>query len=115
MRPVLHGDVVAAARAIYAMPGQDRREAVRRLLREASWADRHRADTGQAHPFWGDGSLMAAALAAPVPKEPPLSDNDYCSCLTTVLEEVVDWRRADPSAPKRRTRRSGRSDQAPAA
>lgn len=94
MRALLHGDVVAAARAIYAMPGYERRQAVRRLLNEAEWADRHRADTGRAHPFWGDGSLMAAALAAPVPNEPPLWDDDYCDCLCIVLEEAVDWRRA---------------------
>lgn len=97
MRPVLHGDVTAAARALYLLPEEERGSALARLMDEARWADAYRKRTGRAHPFWGDGSLMAAALRRPVAKEPVLSDADYCRCLIRVFEALVA-RRAQPRA-----------------
>lgn len=86
MRPVLHGDVVAAARVLYALPEERRVAELDRLVRAASWADRFRRHFRRAHPCWGDGSLMAVALTEDPPPEPRLSDPDYCGCLTMVLD-----------------------------
>lgn len=89
MRPVMHGDVVAAARVLYAQPREIREAVVARLLDETRWADAYRKRVGRVHPLWGDGSLMVAALMRRPPDEPSLSDSDYCACLSTVLEAVV--------------------------
>lgn len=89
MRPALHGDVVAAARAIYGFPKKDRAGALRRLVRAATWAERFRRTHHRPHPYWGDGSLMAAALAEDPPPEPRLNDPDYCDCLVLVLQALA--------------------------
>jgi hypothetical protein len=99
MRPVLHGDVVAAARVLYALPSKCRDGAMAHLLRNADLADRHRQRTGRAHPLWGDGSLMTAALAAAPPPEPRLDDAEYCGCMALVFDALVgalDPRRISP-------------------
>lgn len=89
MRPVLHGDVVAAARVLYVLPEALRLAELKRLIRKARWADAFRRQSGKVHPVWGDGSLMTAALAAVPPPEPPLDDADYCGCLAMVFEGLV--------------------------
>ncbi|WP_433989220.1 hypothetical protein SuNHUV7_35510 (plasmid) [Pseudoseohaeicola sp. NH-UV-7] len=55
-------------------------------------ADRHRARTGRVHPFWGNGSLMAAARAHPLAPEPDFDNDSYCACMELVLRALVDWR-----------------------
>ena len=95
MRPVLHGDIVAGARVLLAVNEADRAALIGHMLDEAGWADAHRKRTGRAHPVWGDGSLMAAALRRRPPREPLLTETDYCTCLIQVLEAVVA-RRLDP-------------------
>lgn len=90
MRPVMHGDVVAAARVLRSEIPETRPALLARLLRQTERADRFRKDTGRVHFLWGDGSLMTAALRRrPVP-EPPLDDLDYCSCLAMVFEALVN-------------------------
>ena len=114
MRPVLHSDVVAAARALYPLETDARATALNSHFRRAAWADAFRKRTGRMHPVWGDGSLMAVALGQDTPPEPPLSDSVFCDCLAQVFEGLVAWRR-DPSRQTRKTRMSAPSDQARAA
>lgn len=89
MRPVLHGDIVAVARVLYAQPVRERDVVLKRLLQVAGWADQFRRATGRMHPVWGDGSLMTAALAAKPPPEPRLDDVEYCGCMAMVFEALV--------------------------
>ena len=89
MRPVLHGDVVAAARVLYPLSARWRGPELARLMQRAGWADAFRKSSGRAHPLWGDGSLMTAALACAPPPEPMLDDVEYCSCLAMVFEALV--------------------------
>ncbi|MCC6304093.1 MAG: hypothetical protein IT545_02730 [Rhodobacteraceae bacterium] len=89
MRPVLHGDVVAAARALRLAPLGARAALIGRLIAEADLADRWRRRTGRAHPRAGNGSLMAAAAAWPQAPEPFLSDADYLDCLRIVIEALI--------------------------
>ncbi|MCG6901794.1 MAG: hypothetical protein LJE68_03850 [Rhodobacter sp.] len=91
MRPILHGDVVAAARALYALPEVRRAQALDGMLRTAARADTYRLWTGRVHPRWGDGSLMVTALGRRPPPEPPLNDTDYCGCMAMVFEALVGW------------------------
>lgn len=88
MRPLLPGDIVAAARVLMSCADAERDGRARQLLHEADAADRLRKDTGRAHALWGNGTLMAAALRHDPPPEPGLDDPDYLDCLIRVLLAV---------------------------
>ena len=92
MRPVLHGDVVSAARALLIVPEAGRAEFCARLIEKADMADKHCRQTGQVHLMWGNGSLMAAARTYPLPSEPSFEDDAYCSCVEMVVLMLVKWR-----------------------
>jgi len=92
MRPVLHSDVTALARAIYLVPDARRPALCSRLLAQAEAADRHRKATGRLHPEWGDGTLMTAARTAPQADEPSFDDLEYCTCFELVLSTLIAWR-----------------------
>lgn len=98
MRPVLHGDVTAAARALLRIPEPGRVGLCRRMIREAAFAYRYMMRSGKPHPLWGTGSLMSAALLRPVAPEPNLDDIAYCTCLEMVLRELIAYRTGHPSA-----------------
>lgn len=89
MRPVLHGDVTAAGRALLAVAPVARPQLLSRMLCEADAADMFRRETGRAHPLWGGGSLMAAAMARPRAPEPFLDDPEYAACLALVFDALV--------------------------
>lgn len=88
MRRVLHGDLVAAARALRAAPAGTRWRLARDLVARADAADRYLYRFGRAHPHWGNGTLMSAALALPLVPEPRLDEPAYADCLMLVLEAV---------------------------
>ncbi|MBB4022054.1 MULTISPECIES: DUF7742 family protein [Actibacterium] len=92
MRPVLHGDVVAAARALLPLPDCARAAALRGMLARAAAADAYRKRFGRAHRAWGNGSLMAVALPRVRGAEPFLDDAEYCRCLALVFETLAAWR-----------------------
>lgn len=92
MRPVLHSDVVAAARVLLLLPQQDRQAVMRQMLEQASNADLHHKRLKRGHPVWGNGSLMAAAMIRDLAPEPFLDDAEYCRCFMVVFEELIRWR-----------------------
>lgn len=92
MRPVLHGDMTAAARALLCFPEKRRVGVFNRMLTEAEAADKYRKSTGRCHPLWGNGSLMAAANTRPQAAEPFLDDLEYCSILALAFEGLLAWR-----------------------
>lgn len=92
MRPILPGDAVAAARALYARPPAARLGAMATMLARAEAADAYRKRFHRAHPAWGNGSLMALAQREDLPPEPPLDDPDYCRCLALVFATLADRR-----------------------
>ena len=89
MRPVLHGDVSNAARALLNVPRVD---LCTRMMREAEAADVFAHHSGQLHPLWGNGSLMAASRKRMLANEPTFDDVDYCDCFEMVLRGLVNWR-----------------------
>ena len=89
MRPVLHGDVSAAARVLLTVPRPERDRLCARMLAEAELADRHVAATGRLHPVFGNGSLMAAARGRKLANEPSFNDIQYCQCFEMVLRHLV--------------------------
>ncbi len=88
MRPVLHGDVSAAARALLAAPQADRTRLCVRMIHEAVLADGHLKRTGQLHPVFGNGSLMAVARNRALADEPGFDNLQYCQCFETVLHHL---------------------------
>ena len=92
MRPVDHGDVSAAARALLMIPDPARPMRIARLLREAEIADDHRRRTGWNHPVWGNGSLMSAALRMARREEPSFEDADYVRCWMLVFDALMTHR-----------------------
>ncbi len=89
MRPVLHGDISAAARALLAAPPPERTRLCARMIAEAELADRHVAATGRLHPVYGNGSLMAVARDRPLADEPAFDDLQYCHCFEMVLRHLI--------------------------
>jgi len=89
MRPVVHADVVTAARALLAAPEEARAGLAARLIAEAGAADRWRLRTGRRHPLWGNGTLAAAAHRRALAREPALDDRDYCACLLRVFAALL--------------------------
>lgn len=89
MRPVLHGDVSCAARALFAAPEALRGLLCRRMIREADSAEAHVRRTGKAHPLWGNGSLMSAARKRRLADEPGFDNPGYCQCFEMVLRALV--------------------------
>ena len=97
MRPVLHGDVSCAARALFAVPPEARAALCQRMLREAEAADRFRLRHGRLHPRWGNGSLMAVARRYPMADEPGFDDAGYRRCFVMVLRALgARWRDKRP-------------------
>ncbi len=92
MRPVLHADIVAAARCLLAVAGSERRSLANRLIARASLADVYRKATGKVHPLWGNGCLESAAVRSRQAPEPFLDDPDYCGCMVEVFEAVISAR-----------------------
>ena len=103
MRPLLHGDIVAAARVLLAVPAERREVAMASLLTASDIADRYRKTMGRAHPQYGTGSLMAAASGCRQPSEPALDDPDYLACLICVLS-VLRRRKQDAARTRERDR-----------
>jgi hypothetical protein len=103
MRPVLQGDVSAAAQAVLRLPEAARAGTLRLMMSRAAAADAYRKRFGRAHPLWGNGSLMALARRGPLPPAPSLSDNEFCRCLALVFETLIDWRAERAALSRRRS------------
>lgn len=88
MRPLLYGDISAAARVLYAAPAQTRAALCQQMLAEAEDALDFARSTGRIHPVHGNGSLMAAARKRPLPPEPGFDDPDYRRCMAQVLQAI---------------------------
>jgi hypothetical protein len=101
MRPVTLGDLAAAARVLLAQPEALRPAAMAALIARAEAADRLRQAEGRHHPLYGNGTLMAAALAHPQAGAPPPVGEDFLSCLALATEAaLIHARRAGKSANK---------------
>lgn len=89
MRPLDHGDLIWAARAIVDVDPKDPRVFCAQLFTSAAQADAHRRRTGKSHPVWGNGSLMAVSAAFIKRAEPDFQDIAYIDAWQLVLSH---WR-----------------------
>jgi hypothetical protein len=88
MRRCLIGDLTTAAAVLSAAAPQDRARLADRLLAEAHAAHLYAKRFAKPHPSWGNGSLMARALAN-FPK--PAHSPDFAA-LTEILTALARFR-----------------------
>lgn len=89
MRPVTQTDLAAAARVLLALPPAARAAGLAALFARADLADRHRQATGRSHPRYGNGTLVAAALACPRAEPATPGAHEFMACLAQVLEALL--------------------------
>ncbi|MEO5615888.1 MAG: hypothetical protein ABIR04_13330 [Cypionkella sp.] len=87
MRRCLPGDLFEAASLLAA--SSDPAVLINRLLDQADAAHRYSKRFGRAHPQWGNGSLMARALAEPGPRHNPLHSTGFLSALALVSGQLA--------------------------
>ena len=92
MRPVMHGDISNAARALLYVPEGLRAGLCQRMISETEAADSYVQRVGRLHPLWGNGSLMSAARKRMLADEPTFDNVEYCACFEMVLKQLADWR-----------------------
>lgn len=90
MRRALIGDLLAAARVLAGLPVPLRAEAIDRLIDQAHAAHSYMARFGRPHRYWGDGSLMARALAEPT--HPTARDICDFAALAVVAARLAAFR-----------------------
>lgn len=91
MRPVLHGDLITAARALEALAPPVRAQAAKAWLREAHAADLYRKRLGRVHPRWGNGSLMGRVIGEPCRPDGPIGAA-YLQALSLLIAALGAWR-----------------------
>lgn len=90
MRPVSQTDLAAAARVLLLAPPAAREAEARSLIAQARMADAHRRATGRAHPWFGNGTLLSAALRRPAAEPQGLGDRAYLACMAQVIDALLD-------------------------
>ncbi len=91
MRRVMIGDLIAAAKVISA--SSDPADASQMLIRQADAAHRYAKRFGRPHPQWGNGSLMARALAMASPGSADLADPRMLDALARLCATLSVRRR----------------------
>ena len=89
MRRCLIGDLLAAADCVTGLAGADQTRHLARLLAEAHAAHHYARRFGRPHPSWGDGSLMARALAEP--RRAPLRSGIDLGALAAVATSLLQF------------------------
>ncbi len=88
-RPVLPGDISAAARALLAVAPCARAGLCSEIFTGAQIACAYVEQTGRLHSKWGDGTLNAAARRFELADEPSYDNPDYLASTQLVLEALA--------------------------
>ncbi|SFR41526.1 hypothetical protein SAMN04488005_1658 [Yoonia tamlensis] len=88
MRPVQLADLEIAARVVAAQPAPARRAMVKLLCDQADMADIYRLGCGLAHPKFGTGTLMSAAMKHPQPVKPATSEPAFLTSLALLCAHL---------------------------
>ena len=94
MRKCLLGDVVEAAALIAARPADEHARLANQLITQADFAHRYAKRFGRAHRVWGNGSLMARALAEAGPRHPQTHSAQFLSALALLADQLASRKRA---------------------
>ena len=87
MRRILLADLAATAHLLARWPAAERPARLDMLLSQTQAADRFARRFGRPHPDWGDGSLLARALAQGNPPRP--EDHHYWASLSLVAAAIA--------------------------
>ena len=96
MRAVLHQDVVALARCLLLLAPADRRNFADLQIALSDQADVYRNESGRAHQFFGNGTLMSCCKGHRQDAERRVDDPDYADCMIKALEAIVAFRTNSP-------------------
>lgn len=97
MKPVLYNDVLAAVSYLSGVAPVSRKAALDRLMMEVDWAEGYAQTYNAAHPVFGDGTLMAAAMRYGVRGSTCFQSVDSLSVWISVLTALKN-RLAQPEA-----------------
>ena len=92
MRRILIADLVAAAHLLARSPATERSGMLDRLFQQTQAADLFTRRFGRPHPAWGNGSLLARALAEPARAGD--EDHDFWVCVGLVALRMAHRRRS---------------------
>lgn len=92
MRRCLIGDILVAASALTPAGLPQMQISGARLIAQADAAHRYAKRHGRPHPRWGNGSLMARAMAEPVVQQPNFSCATYLVALGVITMALSDFR-----------------------
>ncbi|MFC3180091.1 DUF7742 family protein [Cypionkella sinensis] len=92
MRRCLPGDLIEAAALLAASATPQ--TLLTQLLDQADAAHRYAKHFGRAHPVWGNGSLMARALAEAGPRHPQTHSAQFLSALALLADQLASRKRA---------------------
>lgn len=106
MIPVIYNDVLAAVSVVAAAPPSRRRAVMAGLIETAEIAARYRGLHHAAHPVYGDGSLMAAALRHARHGDTSFQTRDGLAAWHCVLTALLE-RRDQPDAQPMQRREVG--------
>lgn len=106
MRRALIGDLLAAVRVISTQPPHLRGMVMDRLIYQAHAAHRYMTRFGRPHLLWGDGSLMARALAEPCGAAPGPDACDFAA-LAVAAARLAAFRQRALLRPSGQTRPTG--------
>ncbi len=88
MRRCLPGDLFEAAALLAA--STDPATLIHRIVDQADAAHRYAKRFGRAHPLWGNGSLMARALAEAAPRHRAAHSAHFLSALAMVAAHLAN-------------------------
>ena len=92
MRRCLIGDILAAASVIPAADLPHMQISGARLIAQADAAHRYAKRHGRPHPTWGNGSLMARAMAEPLVTAPNFSCRTYLAAFQAITTALTNFR-----------------------
>lgn len=92
MRRCLIGDVLAAASVLPAADLHQMQISGARLITQADAAHRYTKRLGRPHPAWGNGSLMARAMAEPLVQQANFSCPAYSRAFQAIGAALTQFR-----------------------
>ncbi len=90
MRRCLIGDLIESAAIVAAYLPDERPVVARALIAQADAAHRYTKKLAKAHPIWGNGSLMASALAQVSAQRFDLNSESALAALAVVAACLAD-------------------------
>lgn len=93
MRRCLIGDILAAAAVCARAPADDHADIAHQLIMQADAAHRYAKYHHKIHPVWGNGSLMARAMAEKRGVGADFGSVQFLEAMAVVTTALAHWKR----------------------